>query len=219
VVDRRCPNCDALVAADAEWCGQCLASLREPAAPARASADEGGAPDARARPRRAGVTSPSAWRCPTCDAENDLATIECRICGTPFGRLFEPAPPAPSVTPGAAAAWSLVFPGIGHWLAARRADAFARFALGGWIGLMLLVVLASRGGASGLGPLAPLVALYAAAAAGLWAESAVDARRAAQHLPPVVSSRMLLWASVGLVALSVAIAMLVSVSSLSAAGG
>ena len=192
-------------------------SLREPAISAPPASGGASTAPASDRPRRAGVTSTSAWRCPTCDAENHLETTECRICGTPFARLFEPPPAVPPVTPGAAAAWSLLFPGIGHWLAGRRADAFARLALGVWIGVMLLIVLASGAGASGLGSLGPLAALYAVAAVGLWAESVVDARRAAARLPPVVSSRMLLWTAVGLVVLSIAVAMLVSVSSLSAA--
>jgi double zinc ribbon protein len=222
--ERRCPACGALVAVDAEWCGQCYASLRESsrghAAPAAAT------PAATASPRTAADTlgggpgdgPSSGWRCPTCDAENDLDANACAVCGTPFGRLFEDPAPVPAVSAGAAAAWSLLLPGLGHWFAGRRAEGVARFVLAAWVGGMLLILLASRSGADGLGPTGALVALFGLAAVALWAESAVDARRAVAGLPPVVSSRAILWACVALVGLSILLATVLTLPGLRSVG-
>ncbi|HZD80694.1 MAG TPA: zinc finger Ran-binding domain-containing protein [Actinomycetota bacterium] len=70
VADRRCPRCGALVAEDAEWCGQCYASLVEPsparreAAPASREATDpraatwGGRAAAEAPPSMAGTPPP-----------------------------------------------------------------------------------------------------------------------------------------------------------------
>jgi hypothetical protein len=154
------------------------------------------------------------WRCPTCEAENGLDANACAVCGTPFGPLFEEPRAAPAVSPAAAAAWSLVLPGLGHWLLGRRAEAVARFVLAAWVGGMLLVLLSSRTGNEGLGVAGSLVALFGLAAVGLWAEAFVDARRAADGLPPVVTSRMMLWASVALVGLSILLATILTLPGL-----
>ncbi len=210
---RRCPSCDALVASDAEWCGQCYASLREPVAAPRPGSTVArsltSGPFARPDDR---TGAPTAWRCPTCEAENDLGSVACRVCGTPFGRLFDdPATRPPAVSPAAAAGWSLLLPGLGHWIAGRRADAMARIVLGVWIGGMLVLLVASRG-SDGFGSVGPLVALFAVAAAALWLEAFVDARRAATGMPPVVSSRMLLWGSVAMIGLSIALSTLIALT-------
>jgi hypothetical protein len=209
--ERRCPSCGALVAADAEWCGQCLASLREPAAAGSPAASKPPASSSAGTPARrfavgAGRGRASVWRCPTCDAENGLDADECRVCGTPFGRLFEEAPRPSAVSPAGAAAWSLVLPGLGHWLAGRRADAIARFVLASWIAGVLVVLVGGRFGENGFGSVALLVALFAVAAVALWSEAAVDARRAAAGRAPVVSARAMLWACVALVGLSILLA-------------
>jgi ribosomal protein L40E len=209
--ERRCPSCGALVAADAEWCGQCLASLRE-AAPPGSSGPPATSVRAPFGDERDGP--PSVWRCPTCDAENGLDANTCRICGTSFGRLFEGPATTPTATPGAAAAWSLLLPGLGHWLAGRRAEAVARFVLAAWILAMLVVLLSSRVGGAGLGGAAPLILVFGVAAVALWAEAAVDGRRAAAGLAPIVSSRALLWGCVALVALSIVLSTLLAVPGL-----
>jgi ribosomal protein L40E len=210
--ERRCPSCGALVAADAEWCGQCLASLREPSS--------AGSPGSAGRNVRAPFGRderdgpPSVWRCPTCDAENGLDANTCRICGTSFSRLFEDPATAPAASPGAAAAWSLLVPGLGHWLAGRRAEAVARFVLAAWIVAMLVVLLSSRVGGAGFGGAMPLVVLFAVAAVALWAEGALDGRRAAAGRRPLVSSRAMLWACVALVGLSIVLSTLLAVPGL-----
>jgi ribosomal protein L40E len=210
VSERRCPSCGALVAADAEWCGQCLTPLRE-TSPAAA----GALASASARFRRdaEGSGPPSAWRCPTCDAENGLDANTCRICGTSFGRLFEDPATAPAVSTSSATAWSLLLPGLGHWLAGRRVEAVARFVLAAWIVAFLVVLVAGRARTGSFGGAFALVLLFAAAAVALWTEAAVDGGRAAAGLAPVVSSRTLLWACVALVGLSVVLSLLLAVAS------
>jgi hypothetical protein len=214
--ERRCPSCGALVAADAEWCGQCYASLRASVAtphPAASGAPAGSMPTTAPFARHDERTgAPTAWRCPTCEAENELGTIACRLCGTPFGRLFDdPATRPPDVSPTVAAGWSLLLPGLGHWMAGRRADAVARFVLAAWVGGMLVLLLASRG-SDGFGSVGPLVALFAAASVAVWSEAVVDARRVASGLPPAVSSRMLLWGCVALIGLSIALSTLIALT-------
>ncbi len=216
VSDRRCPNCGALVAADADWCGQCLASFREPASPRPAVAGPTG-PSARVERPPEGPTS--AWRCPTCDAENRLDANSCRICGTPFGRLFEDTVDPPTTSPRAAAAWSLLLPGLGHWFARRRAEAVARFVLAAWIASMLFILVASRVDGGGFGGVGPLVLLFGAAGLALWTEGVIDGRRAAAGLAPVVSSRGMLWACVALVGLSVVLSTLLAVPGLPTGAG
>jgi ribosomal protein L40E len=210
--ERRCPSCGALVATDAEWCGQCLASLRDPSPTGASGPQAVGVRAPFGRGEREGP--PSVWRCPTCDAENGLDANTCRICGTSFSRLFEDPATTPTASPGAAAAWSLLLPGLGHWLAGRRAEAVARFVLAAWILAMLVILLSSRVAGGGLGGAAPLVLVFAMAAVALWVEAAVDGRRVAAGLAPIVSSRALLWACVALVALSIVLSTLLAVPGL-----
>jgi TM2 domain-containing membrane protein YozV len=127
------------------------------------------------------------------------------VCGTPFGRLFEEPAPRSKVPPRAATAWSLLFPGLGHLRAGRPLDALARFVLFGWIFGTLALLLASRIGRTGLGPTTDLVLVYGLGSVFLYAESAVDAGRAAAGEPPIVPSRVLVWGSVALVLVSMVI--------------
>jgi hypothetical protein len=214
--ERRCTSCGALVAADADWCGQCLTSLREPATgPPAATSEPAGTVTQRFARGPDGRGAPSAWRCPTCEAENAFDVDACAICGTSFARLFD-EPRQAQVASGAAAAWSLVLPGLGHWLAGRRAEAVARFVLAAWIIGMLAVLVAGGTGANGFGSSALLVGLYAVAAVALWAEASVDARRAVTGLAPVVSSRAMLWGCVALVGLSILLATVLALPALRA---
>ncbi len=210
------------MAADAEWCGQCYAPLHG-SAPAGAVADAPApSPSVAVQVRDDGPAdlSASRWRCPTCDAVNPLAADACAACGTPFSRLFESAATARRVSPAAAAGWSLLAPGLGHWFAGRRPDAVARLVLAAWVGGTVLVLAAGRAGRGGIGGMAALLALFGASAVGLWVESAVDAHRVASGLKPAVSARVLLWASIGLVVLSLVLATALTLPNLgSAAGG
>ena len=90
-VERRCPNCNALVSEDADWCGQCFADLR--AAPAAAS----GATRRRrgARARLAAIPRPPPtpkgdpfWPCSVCGAHNPIVLEVCETCGTPFAAVM-----------------------------------------------------------------------------------------------------------------------------------
>lgn len=200
----RCPACGALVAPDAEWCGQCFRSLRpEPAPPPSGPPVVTRSRGGRAPREGAGP----CWRCPACEHENPLALDVCEVCGTPFARLFAEPAPGPRIEPARAVAWSLLWPGLGHWRAGRRADGFARMVLFAWTLGTVVVLLASG---SGLGRAKPILALYALAAAATYGLSALDARRAAAGEEPVVGSRALLWASVALVVLSVVLATLLT---------
>jgi hypothetical protein len=105
--------------------------------------------------------------------------------------------------------WSLALPGLGHWKVGLRADAVARMVLFVWTLGTVLVVTASRSG-SGFGSSTPLFALYLGSATAIYVLSAIDAARAADGRPPVVSSRVLLWASAALVLASIALATLVT---------
>jgi hypothetical protein len=207
---RRCPSCGALVAADAEWCGQCYASLRERTSVVPASPSDGG----RLETPGGGVVEvahgKATWTCPVCSETNELEVAFCRICGTPFARLFAEPEAPPSVDPERAAVWSVVFPGLGHWKLRRRADAVARFVLFAWSFGTLAVILASRFGKGGLGPTLPLVVLFAGASLAVYAVSILDASRLARGADPIVSSRVLLWASAGVVVLSVLLATFVT---------
>jgi len=199
--EHRCPHCGALVAADAEWCGQCLLPLRAP--------EPEPEPQARApvRPAREGGRSEPTWACPTCEHENPIALERCEVCGTPFARLFTEPEPEMRIPASSAMAWSLAWPGLGHYRAGRRIDGVARMVLFAWTFGTVLVLLVSR---AGLGRGAPLLGLYAVASLGLYVLSAVDARRVAAGEEPVVGSRPLLWASVALVVLSIVLATLLT---------
>lgn len=236
--ERRCPNCGGLVGADAEWCGQCYARLdRAGAAPAEptgaappstdpvpgrsAGVPPEGPPATTAPPleRADGVRGPVRrttqgliWTCPRCDLENPIDTRICSRCGARFETLFARAEQRPSVDPGRAARISLLFPGAGHIAAGRTADGVARAVIFGWITLTVLAILVMRGGFRP-GPLLPLVLLYLAAAAGLYGITAVDAARAAEGEPPLLSSRILLYGVGGLILLTVAIMFLLGMRS------
>ena len=214
---RRCPNCGGLVAPDAEWCGQCLTRLDGRPEPAPPTADpvrehaEAG-PPARTAPPRADAPSITpadselgvrvtedgvVWDCPTCGEENPIETQLCTACGTRFGRLFEDPETVASVEPGRAVAMSLVFPGLGHYVAGRRAEGVARaivFTFALTIGLLAL--FGKGGGGSPVFLVVMVVSL--GAAVGLYFVTMVDAGRAAERVAPILSTRVLLYGAVGL---------------------
>lgn len=208
VGEPRCPNCGGLVAPEAEWCGQCFAAL-ERVRPQRAA---GAAAVAVATPGGGAVEvaeGKAAWDCPVCGNRNPIEASLCAACQTPFARLFEQPEERPGVEPRSAALWSLVFAGLGHWKVGQRPDGLARMVLFAWTLGTVLVVLASRSG-SGLGSTSSLFVLYLGSAGAIYVLSAVDAYRAAEGVAPLVSSRVLLWASAALVLASIALATLVT---------
>jgi hypothetical protein len=225
----RCSNCGALAAPEAEWCGQCWLPLT-PSESRDAARDTGPSDPPPPRPSGpvpphqsepvprpvTGTTVPLAssvierapdgltWRCPSCGRANPIDERVCAWCGTPFAHLLRDpeVQRSTSVTPAAAVMRSLVLPGLGHWSLGRRADALSRFVISAWsLGAALMILTT---GASSRGPLA-LVTVFLLALGALWASSALDAYRIASGLDPIVSQRMLLWGSAGLVLFSVVI--------------
>lgn len=202
--ERRCPRCGALVASDASWCGQCLEPL--PAEPERAPAAS--VPEPTAPPARGAGTEPT-WECPACDHVNAIALDRCEVCGTAFGQLFAEPEERVDIDPSRAMAWSLLWPGLGHWKAGHRSDGIARMVLFAWTFGTVLVLVLSRGD-QGFGSAATVFSLFLVASVMLYVVSAADARRIAAGEEPFVGSRLLLWASVGLVVISVLLATLLT---------
>jgi hypothetical protein len=225
VVDdaRRCPDCGALVAADAEWCGQCFASLMEPGAqpqptPEPEPTPEPGpeptpGPPSEAEPSMAvtqttdastavGATEGPAWPCPVCGNRNAIELDVCAVCGTPFATLMRQDEERPQVDPKDALAWSLIFPGLGHRKVGRGLDGLARGVLFGMLFSMAILT-----GLSGVrsGMLFGLFALFMGLALLVYAGSAWEAYHLAEGGEPVVSARALLWVTVGVILLSVVV--------------
>jgi ribosomal protein L40E len=201
VDETRCPNCSALVSADAEWCGQCFTSLRAvEAAPEPVSARVPG-PLVTAEVPEGGRVE-ATWPCPTCGSPNPIEVDLCRVCGTSFAQLLRQQEEPPTVSPRDAFLWSLTFPGVGHAKLGRAADGIARgtlFVL--TFGLTLVIVLS---GVSS-GPVFGVVALLLVSALTLYLGSAAEAYRIAEGGAPFVSARALLWATVALIMVSVAL--------------
>lgn len=208
--ERRCPDCGALVSADADWCGQCFASLAEPPPmpgrqPVGTTAASGTAPAGTASETARGV-EPAAdrpaptWPCPACGNANAIALESCAVCGTSFAALMrQDERPAP-VEPKDAFAWSLVFPGLGHRKVGRPLDGLARGVL--FVLLFAMAVLIAMAGIS-----TPLVfgmfALFMGMALLVYLGSAYEAYRMAEGGRAFVSSRHLLWATVVVIMLAV----------------
>jgi hypothetical protein len=214
--ERRCPKCAALVAADAEWCGQCFTPMRPD--PGGAGEGESAAKSVAKAPAATALATPGGgrieveaggkptWTCSVCSEPNAIDATICATCGAPFGRLLQQPTQRPEIKPQSAATWSLVWPGIGHWKAGYRADGIARMVLFAWTFGTLMILLVARFGTGGLGPVFPLVALFLIAASAVYAISAIDAYRLAGGDSPLVSSRVLLWGSAILIVASVALA-------------
>jgi hypothetical protein len=198
--DLRCPNCGALVIADAEWCGQCFTSLRaapdpEPAASPVLERGAAGEEERSSHPA-------AAWPCPTCGSQNPIELDVCGVCGTSFAQLLRQDEPGPTISPRDAFLWSLVFPGVGHAKAGRAGDGIARgtlFVL--TFGLALVVVLSGVSSA----PVFAVVALLLISALTIYLGSAAEAYRIADGGSPFVSARVLLWATVALIMISVSL--------------
>jgi hypothetical protein len=207
--ERRCPNCAALVSADAEWCGQCFTSLREAeagragtgAARSIATEAEPVAPEGPASERAQGSTRlPATWPCPTCGRENPIDLDVCMSCGTSFATLMRSGERPPQIDPARALRRSLIFPGLGHALTGHGADGLARGLL-----FSMLVMMATIIGSSGIsgGILLTVFALFAGTAVVIYLGSAWEAYRLAAGEEAFVSSRTVLWVTVGVVMLSV----------------
>jgi predicted RNA-binding Zn-ribbon protein involved in translation (DUF1610 family) len=207
--ERRCPNCGALVAADAQWCGQCFESLVEPEPepepePVRSPESEP-SPAADTSPTPAGAppaTAAPTWPCPACGNANAIELDACAVCGTSFAALMRQGEERPKVEPKTALAWSLIFPGLGHRKVGRGMDGLARGVLFAMLFVMALLTGLSAGGS---GVLFGLFALFLGLAVVVYAGTAWEAYHLAEGGEPVVSARALLWATVGVIFLSVAV--------------
>jgi hypothetical protein len=192
--ERRCPNCDALAGPDAEWCGQCFASLVERAPPAEPPAVivAAGPASALAGPT---VSSEPTWPCPACDTQNPMGLDACRVCGTTFASLMRRDDRPPAVDPRDAFVRSLAFPGLGHRAVGRGGDGLAR-------AVLFLMALAIATVALLSGPTVPAVAsvalLFGAIAIATYVGTAFEAARMARGRGAVLSSRAILWILVGL---------------------
>jgi hypothetical protein len=143
----------------------------------------------------------AVWTCPVCGNTNDLELHLCATCATPFTRLFEERVERPNVDPRTAAKWSLAFPGLGHARIGRTAEGVSRGVLFVWsLGTALLMLLSH---APALGFIKGLAVLFLLTAAVAYATAAVDAFRQAAGEAPILSPRSLLYATAGLVIMSV----------------
>jgi ribosomal protein L40E/TM2 domain-containing membrane protein YozV len=191
-----------------------------PTRPAPSGADvrglEGRTPVASSSGRRVRATDEGiVWACPTCDSENPIEATSCRTCGTPFGRLLEEKPPRPRVASGRAVAFSLLFPGLGHFVAGRGAEGLARAVLFAYaVATAVTILLATEGRP---GPFLSLLAASAVVAIALYAVSAVDAGRAAGGQPALFGSRVLLYGGAALILLTVIVLVVVGIRASSAA--
>ena len=200
VDELRCPNCGALVIADAEWCGQCFTSLRSRPDPGSTAAPVLARPAVEGESREGGPAA--TWPCPTCGTENPIELDACSVCGTSFAQLLRQDEPGPTVSPRDAFLWSLMFPGVGHAKAGRGADGIARgtlFVL--TFSLALVIVLSGVSSPPVLG----VVALLLLSALTIYIGSAAEAHRLAEGGSPFVSARTLLWATVALIMISVSL--------------
>ena len=203
--DLRCPDCGALVSADADWCGQCFRSLAEAEPkpepvrsivpePPGASAQAQGAGGVVATTSREGTTP--TWPCPACGNPTPIELDACPICGTTFADLMRQDAPRPTVEPATAFVRSLVFPGLGHRSLGLGLDGLARGVLFAMLAALTLVVFGSgvRSGALlGVGLLLLAMTLV------VYVGSAYEAHRIAGGGEPFVGARTLLWITVGVI--------------------
>jgi hypothetical protein len=206
--ERRCPSCGALATADAEWCGQCFASLREPepepepALPPPPERDVTRlAEDARATADGlAALAREPFWPCTACGAKNAIYLEVCETCGTPFAAVMR-GTTRRDVDPDTAVRRSLVFPGAGHTMLGYGIDGFARgvlFVLSLGIALFLWVA------APHVGAIVLACVISLGMAIGVYALSAVETRQVAEGGQLIVPSQYLLWVAVGAMFLVVA---------------
>jgi hypothetical protein len=207
--DRRCPNCGALVSEDAEWCGQCFTSLREPepppAVPAPTVAETtpvtdttGGASQPAAPPAREEPTG-AFWPCPVCGTKNPIVLEACEVCGTPFAAVMR-GETRREVDPSRAFRRSLLYPGLGHAMLGYSLDGFARGAVF-TLAVLVVIFLPLSVPSTPLTILSIVLAL--AAAGGIYALSAVEVKRLTERRSLLVESRFLLWGAVGLMMVTV----------------
>lgn len=212
-VERRCPDCDALAAPDAEWCGQCFRSLVEPEPAVVTSAQTTQARQAEALTAEAVQAEAPAegsgyarsdpaptWPCPTCGNANALELDACAVCGATFAALMRQDEAPPRIHPKDALSASLLFPGLGHRKAGRGLDGLARGVLFVVLATMTATVFVS--GVSSAGTFW-VFALFLGSTLAVYLGTAWEAYHIADGGRPLVSSRALLWATVAVIMASV----------------
>ena len=201
--DLRCANCGATLYQGAEWCNLCFT----PVSPVPATAAESASPPAATATLAEGKPPAAVgWPCPVCGERNAIELDVCATCGTAFAAAMRRGTEAPRVDPATAARWSLIFPGLGHAKAGRGVDGLARGVL--FAILLLVTALLLFSGAS-TGLIRTELLLFATGAVAVYALSAMEARRIAAGSEPMVSSRALLWTTVGVLMSSVVLIALV----------
>jgi hypothetical protein len=192
------------VSEDAEWCGQCFTSLREPE-PEPAPDPVPAAPQAAAAQPAAtaevGSREAAFWPCTVCGAENPIALDVCATCGTPFATVMRGVARS-AVDPRVARSRSLLFPGAGHAALGYPVDGFARgavFALSLGVAIFLAVTMPH----TALMLLA--IGLLLACAIGVYALSLAETKQLSERGGGLlVPSKVLLWGAVGVMFLIVA---------------
>lgn len=147
------------------------------------------------------------WRCAVCDAVHPIDVSTCAVCGASLFSAMQRTDRAGGVSASTALVWSIV-PGGGQWVVGLHLQAPARFVT---IALALLAAFAFPGA----GTFAAGRLLFVAVGLGLWVIAAYDARAVALERPPVLTERLLLWTSAGLLGLlimTVMVAVVVGVS-------
>ena len=207
--DRRCPDCGALAAPDAEWCGQCFRSLAEPPPdpdpePEPGAAGEpargpSGAEQMRTAEQEASKAAPT-WPCPTCGNANPLELDACAVCGTTFASFMRQDEAPPRIDPKEALSASLLFPGLGHRKIGRGLDGLARGVL-----FVVLVSMAATVFLAGVSSAATfgVFALFLGSALTVYLGTAWEAFHMADGGRALLSSRALLWATVAVIMASV----------------
>lgn len=216
----RCPACGASNSDRAEWCTQCFQDLRTPEPPA----SEGPTPDPSASearpldPSAAEVRTPGPaadaqaavpdvtqrdvrtvdgeieWRCARCEAWNPLMFASCATCGAErqgFGDPTRPPAPDPASRTQLVVA-SVLLPGLGHILARRTGTGTGRLILA--VTWVLGAVLLSTSGAGTL-PVASL--LFGVAV--VWAGTLHDVLGLFDGGRELLTSRVLLWLTGGVI--------------------
>jgi len=209
--ERRCRRCDAVLYEGAEWCGLCFAPVSDPPdEPPATAATTAALPEdvvaERAKPTATVEPKTATWPCPVCEGRNAIDLDVCATCGTPFAELMRQERARPKIDPADAFRRSLVYPGLGHRMVGRPLDGLARGVLFG-----MLLLATSMLGLSGVstGAVRLLFLAYAAATTSVYLMTALEARRLAEGGDLLVSSRTLLWATVGILLLSIVMVALV----------
>ena len=131
----------------------------------------------------------------------------CATCGASFASLMRQETARVRVDPRAAFRRSLMFPGLGHrMIPGREVDGFARGVL-----FAMLLIATLMLGLSGVhaGAVQFLFLVYLTASVLVYVLTAFEASRLAEGGEPLVSSRALLWATVGILIMSIVVVALV----------